>query len=98
MTSCRGGWTPQVADGSLSGDDGSYASQVDFNQQARNHDIWPQMSFSALLSPWTRTDDCGALSTVGEVPLSQMLGRLLASAVETELFPAYLLVYPFEIP
>jgi hypothetical protein len=31
------------------------------------------------------TDPCDSMSIVAEVPLSQMLGRLLAGAVETEM-------------
>jgi hypothetical protein len=46
-----------------------------------------------LLSHWTATGFRDTPSTVAEVPLPRMLGRLLASAVETEMFPAHWSVY-----
>jgi hypothetical protein len=83
-------WEPQLDDHSIEGDNRNHGVFPDLNQQARNHDIWSQISFSALLSHWTATEPYDPLSTVGEVALSQMLGRLLANVVATEKFPAYL--------
>jgi hypothetical protein len=83
-------WRPQTDERSLLRDKHRHTGYADLNQGAINHDIWPQCSFSSLLSHWTGS--CDTLSTVAEVPLPQMLGRLLTSAVETEMFPACWLV------
>jgi hypothetical protein len=83
-------WEPQMDSHHIDGGSSDHGGFLDLNQQALNHDIWSQTSLSALLSHRTATETYDPLSTVGEVGLSQMLGRLLANVVGTEMFPAYL--------
>lgn len=96
MTPDKFAWNHQTEERALRRNRIRHAGYVDFNQQALNRDMWPQHSFSPLISHCdaSRYED-SILPTVRELPMSRILGRCIANAVETELFPArwYVLVF-----
>ena len=86
-------WKPQTDEHAMRRDQARHTGYVDLNQPAGNHDIWPQNSFPAVISHYEshRTE---LLHTVHEMPWPRMMGRWLATVVETEMFPALWYVYP----
>jgi hypothetical protein len=89
-------WRRQTEERALRRNRIRHAGHVDFNQQALNHDIWPQHSFPPLIfhCDANRYEEA-LLPTVRELPMARILGRWIANAVETELFPAQWCVFVF---
>jgi hypothetical protein len=87
-------WKYQTDERALRRNEARHTGYVDLNQQARNHDIWPQNSFPAVISHWEATQHKEPLPTVYELKWPCMMGRWLAKVVETEMFPAQWYVYP----
>jgi hypothetical protein len=86
-------WKYQTHERALRRDQARHTGYVDLNQAARNHDIWPQNSFPAVISHWESLH-MELLPTVHELSWPRMMGRWLATVVETEMFPALWCVYP----
>jgi hypothetical protein len=77
----------QTPERALRRDQARHTEYVDLNQPARNHDIWPQNSFPAVISHW-ESRHMELLPAVHELSWPRMMGRWLAMVVETEMFPA----------
>jgi hypothetical protein len=80
-------WKYQTCERALRRNRARHTGYVDLNQPARNHDIWPQNSFAAVISHWESLH-MELLPTVHELSWPRMMGRWLATVVETEMFPA----------
>lgn len=78
-------WLFQEEEKALKRDATRHAGRTDFNQTSANKDIWPQTAVSKLLE--TRTFQ-PTEKTSGEFACPQTLGRLIATLVSTDLFPA----------
>lgn len=88
MDPARFSWKYQTEERALRRNQTRHTGYVDFNQHARNHDIWPQNSFPAIISHWDANVTRGRLPNAHELSSPRMFGRWLVAAVETELFPA----------
>jgi len=86
-------WKYQTHERALRRDQARHTGYVDLNQPARNHDIWPQNSFPAVISHWESLH-MELLPAVHELSWPRMMGRWLTTAVETEAFPALWYTYP----